>query len=74
MLLHALVMRIKKSSQINIRVTPDQHHLLQTAADATGLPMTEIIALAIDSTLGRIVARAEKDRVAARKQLDNLLR
>ena len=36
--------------------------------------MTEIIALAIDSNLGRIVARAEKDRVAARKQLDNLLR
>ena len=74
MLLHALVMRIKKSSQINIRVTPDQHHLLQTAADATGLTMTEIIALAIDSNLGRIVARAEKDRVAARKQLDYLLR
>ena len=73
-LVHSLVMSVKKSSQINIRLTPDQHRLLQTAADASGLTMTEIIALSIDANLGKVVAKAEKDRLAARKQLDYLLR
>ena len=64
---------MKKTSQINIRVTPKQHKLLTLAADAAGLSMTEIIALAIDSNLGAIVKRAEKDRLAARQKLDKLL-
>ncbi len=64
---------MKKTSQINIRVTPKQHKLLTLAADAAGLSMTEIIALAIDSNLDAIVKRAEKDRLAARQKLDKLL-
>jgi uncharacterized protein (DUF1778 family) len=65
---------MRKSSQINIRITPQQHKLLHTAAEATGLTLTEIIALSIDANLGKVVAKAEKDRIAARKQLDYLLR
>ncbi len=65
---------MRKSSQINIRITPAQHKLLHTAAEATGLTLTEIIALSIDANLGKVVAKAEKDRIAARKQLDYLLR
>ena len=65
---------MRKSSQINIRLTPEQHILLKTASAATGLTITEIMALSIDANLGKVVAKAEEDRVAARKQLDYLLR
>ena len=65
---------MRKSSQINIRLTPEQYTLLKTASAATGLTITEIMALSIDANLGKVVAKAEEDRLAARKQLDYLLR
>ena len=65
---------MRKSSQINIRLTPEQYILLKTASAATGLTVTEIMALSIDANLGKVVAQAEKDRLAARKQLDYLMR
>ena len=65
---------MRKSSQINIRLTPAQYTLLKTASAATWLTVTEIMALSIDANLGKVVAQAEKDRLAARKQLDYLMR
>ena len=65
---------MRKSNQINIRITPRQHKLLHAAAGATGLPVTEIIALSIEANIGKGVAKADEDRLAARQQLDYLLR
>ena len=65
---------MRKSNQINIRITPRQHKLLHAAAGATGLTITEIIALSIEANIGKVVAKADADRLAARQQLDYLLR